>query len=118
MGLSSNTLLHQTNHAGLSGIIRDKGFKVLYSLEEIKSPSPYPFKFAFPMISFSDIPFTELSSHFTTVRLKIIHKSIAQPCNMLDVSKRLFRKPTSPLSKERHLYCTWTPSTTFGSFFV
>lgn len=63
MGLSSNTLLHQTNHAGLSGIIRDKGFKVLYSLEEIKSPSPYPFKFAFPMISFSDIPFTELSSH-------------------------------------------------------
>jgi hypothetical protein len=58
IGLSSNTLLHQTNHAGLSGIIRDKGFKVLYSLEEIKSPSPYSFKFAFPMISFSDIPFT------------------------------------------------------------
>jgi hypothetical protein len=63
MGLSSSTLLHQTSYSGLTGIIRDKGFKVLYSLEEIKSPSPFPFKYAFPMISFSDIPFSELSSH-------------------------------------------------------
>lgn len=63
MGLSSNTLLHQTDYYGLTGIIKDRGFKVLYSFEEIKSPSPFPFKYAFPMISFSDIPFSELSSH-------------------------------------------------------
>ncbi len=63
MGLSSSTLLHQTDLYGLTGIIKDKGFKVLYSLEEIKSTSPFQFKYAFPMISFSDIPFSELSSH-------------------------------------------------------
>lgn len=63
MGLSSNTLLHQTDYYGLTGIIKDRGFKVLYSIEEIKSLSQFPFKYAFPMISFSDIPFSELSSH-------------------------------------------------------
>lgn len=63
MGLSSSTLLHQTDYRGLTGIIKEKGFKVLYSLEEIKSLSSFSFKYAFPMISFSDIPFSELSSH-------------------------------------------------------
>lgn len=63
MGLSSSTLLHQTDYNGLSGIIKERGFKVLYSLEEIKSSSQFDFKNAFPMISFSDIPFSELSSH-------------------------------------------------------
>ena len=63
MGLSSGTLLHQTNYNGLSGIIKERGFKVLYSHEKIKYPTELDFEYAIPMISFSDIPFSELSSH-------------------------------------------------------
>lgn len=63
MGLSSNTLLHQTDYNGLMGIIKTKGFKLSYSLENIVSNYPVNFNYAFPMVSFSDIPFSELNAH-------------------------------------------------------
>lgn len=63
MGLSSNTLWHQTNYYNLRNIIKEKRLNVSFSLEKLKSTSPYPFNYAFPMISLSDIPFSELNSH-------------------------------------------------------
>ena len=63
MGLSSNTLWHQTKIDGLKGIINKRCFNVSYSLENLKSTSPFSFKGAFPMISFSDIPLAEYQPH-------------------------------------------------------
>lgn len=63
MGLSSNTLWHQTKYYNLWNIIKERRLNVLYSLEKLKSTSPIAFNYAFPMISLSDIPFSELSSH-------------------------------------------------------
>jgi hypothetical protein len=63
MGLSSNTLWHQTKIDGLRGIISKRRFSVSYSLEKLKSTSPFEFSYAFPMISFSDIPLSEFESH-------------------------------------------------------
>lgn len=63
MGLSSNTLLHQTDFYGLSGILKAKSFQLSYSLEEIRSTLDLHFKYAFPMVSFSDIPFSDLINH-------------------------------------------------------
>jgi hypothetical protein len=63
MGLSSNTLWHQTDFYPLQRIIKEKKINVNYSLEDLKSISPYPFNYAFPMISFSDIPLSEFGAH-------------------------------------------------------
>lgn len=63
MGLSSNTLWHQTDFYPLQRIIKAKKINVNYSLEDLKSLSPYPFNYAFPMISFSDIPLSEFGAH-------------------------------------------------------
>jgi hypothetical protein len=63
MGLSSNTLWHQTDYNSLIKIIKSEKLNVSYSLEDLKSNSPYPFNYAFPMISFSDIPLSEFGAH-------------------------------------------------------
>lgn len=63
MGLSSNTLWHQTDYPFLKKIIKDRKFKLRFSVEDLKSASPFEFKFAFPMISFSDIPISEYNTH-------------------------------------------------------
>jgi hypothetical protein len=63
MGLSSNTLWHQTDYNSLAKIIKSKKLNVSYSLEDLKSNSPYLFNYAFPMISFSDIPLSEFGAH-------------------------------------------------------
>jgi hypothetical protein len=62
MGLSSNTLWHQTKIDGLRGIIKKRVFRLSYSLEKLKSNTPYTFSYAFPMISLSDIPFAEFEA--------------------------------------------------------
>ena len=62
MGLSSNTLVHLTDKKeALIGILKE-GFKVKYCNEMI-STQDGPISAAFPMISFSDIPLSELSPH-------------------------------------------------------
>jgi len=63
MGLSSNTLWHQTDFYPLQSIVKSKKINVNYSLEDLKSDSPFPFNYAFPMISFSDIPLSEFGAH-------------------------------------------------------
>lgn len=63
MGLSSNTLWHQTDFYPLQRIIKERKINVSYSLEDLKSVSPYPFNYAFPMISSSDIPLSEFGAH-------------------------------------------------------
>lgn len=59
MGLSSNTLLHTTKKEGLKGILKDFAFRPRYCLEELYE-SKYSLDYAFPMISFSDFPISEL----------------------------------------------------------
>ena len=62
MGLSSNTLIHLTDKKeSLIGILKE-GFKVKYCNEQI-SMKDGPISAAFPMISFSDIPLSELHLH-------------------------------------------------------
>lgn len=67
MGLSTDTLLHQTDFSNLIEIVKKKNFKVSYcsekfgfkdSLEEEKG-----YRFVFPMICFSEIPISSLHNH-------------------------------------------------------
>lgn len=62
MGLSSNILWHQTNEEGFHAILKSKKLLYSYSLERIvpvKGMKP----FAFPMISVSDYPISEISNN-------------------------------------------------------
>jgi hypothetical protein len=62
MGLSSNTLIHLTlKKEALIGIIKE-GFKIKYCYENLKTING-SVTAAFPMVSFSDIPLSELSYH-------------------------------------------------------
>lgn len=63
MGLSSGALLHQTDYDGLRAILRGSTFLISYSLEDIYCFGGDHYSAAFPMVSFSDIPFSELGSH-------------------------------------------------------
>ena len=62
MGLSSNTLLHQTSKKSLEFFIEKKGFPLSYCREFLRSSHLTPAA-AFPMICFSDIPLSELHEH-------------------------------------------------------
>lgn len=62
MGLSSNTLWHQTKKEGLKGIIKDRCLYISYSLEDITS-NRYNAKFAYPMISVCDLPLAETGNY-------------------------------------------------------
>lgn len=61
MGLSSNVLWHMTKRDAFFSILKSKQFRYSYSLEKA-----FPLKdmkgIAFPMISMSDLPFSEIAS--------------------------------------------------------
>ncbi len=58
MGLSSNTLWHQTDEDGLKGIVKDKCLYISYSVEKVTSAG-YDVEFAYPMVSVCDLPLAE-----------------------------------------------------------
>ncbi len=58
MGLSSNTLWHQTNKDGLEGIIKDECLYISYCIEDVTSAG-YNVEFAYPMVSVCDLPLAE-----------------------------------------------------------
>lgn len=60
MGLSSNVIWHQTDYQGLKGIIEKMAFQTSYSLETINDVNV-----AFPMISFCDIPLSDMREYLT-----------------------------------------------------
>lgn len=62
MGLSSNVIWHQTDFNGLRSILKLKKFLYSYSLESIKWKSSRV-DIAFPMISFCDIPLSDISEY-------------------------------------------------------
>lgn len=62
MGLSTNILWHQTNNEGIKNIIENKRFVCSYSLETIFWKRSNR-KIAFPMISFCDIPFSDMHEY-------------------------------------------------------
>lgn len=64
MGLSSNVIWHQTNFDSLKAILPNMAFKPSYSLETINWRQKETC-IAFPMISFCDIPFADLSEYLT-----------------------------------------------------
>ena len=66
MGLSTDTLLHQTKFEHLQNIIDEGHFKVNYSKEEFNSTvnaMGSGYIHVFPMVSFSEIPISSLHNH-------------------------------------------------------
>lgn len=61
MGLSSNTLWHQTKKGFLERILKERRFTFSYSKETL----PNSEIIAFPMISFCDLPFSEFADYIT-----------------------------------------------------
>lgn len=62
MGLSSNTIIHFTkNISNLKGVLTD-GFKISYCRETINVKSK-KYDLLIPMVSFCDIPFSQIISH-------------------------------------------------------
>ena len=61
MGLSSNTLWHQTKKGFLEKILKEKRFTFSYSKETLPNGEVA----AFPMISFCDLPFSEFTDYIT-----------------------------------------------------
>lgn len=62
MGLSSNMVWHQTDFDGLKAILTEKCFKCSYSLENIHWKSSH-IQIAFPMLSFCDIPLSDMDDY-------------------------------------------------------
>lgn len=62
MGLSSNIIWHQTNIDGLKAILSECQFKCSYSLEDINWKSSH-LELAFPMLSFCDIPLSDIDDY-------------------------------------------------------
>ena len=62
MGLSSNTLWHQTKKGGLRGILKNKCLYISYSLEDVTS-TQYNAAFAYPMVSVCDLPLAETRNY-------------------------------------------------------
>lgn len=58
MGLSSNTLWHQTDEDGIKGIIKERCLYISYSVEDVTSAG-YNAQFAYPMVSVCDLPLSE-----------------------------------------------------------
>lgn len=62
MALSSNSLIHFTkSKSSLKGIL-ENDFRVKYCLEKVKTKN-LMFDFAIPMVSFCDIPLSEIKNH-------------------------------------------------------
>ncbi|MEO8588093.1 MAG: abortive infection system antitoxin AbiGi family protein [Flavobacteriales bacterium] len=66
MAVSSNTVIHFTQSKdSLKGILRE-GFKVFYCREEVFfENSKGPMAYAVPMVSFCDIPLSEVKNHIS-----------------------------------------------------
>jgi hypothetical protein len=65
MGLSSNSLIHFTNtKENLRGILTEN-FKIKYCFEETIFDTSDSVKYAVPMVSFCDIPFSEVKKHLS-----------------------------------------------------
>lgn len=62
MGLSSNILWHQTKSSGFYKILESKQLLYSYSLERIVPLKGFK-AVAFPMISLSDFPFSEIANN-------------------------------------------------------
>ena len=62
MGVSSNTLIHQTTKQGLISILTQSAFKLSYCKEEIHTVSGSVIA-GVPMVSFCDLPLTELKNY-------------------------------------------------------
>lgn len=64
MGLSSNTIIHFTNtFTALKGILSDD-FKINYCSERVNGSSEF-IHLGIPMVSFCDIPFSQIIEHVT-----------------------------------------------------
>lgn len=64
MGLSSNSIMHFTDSAdSLKGILKE-GFKVNYCLENVETPNG-ALHYSIPMVSFCDIPLSEMKEHIS-----------------------------------------------------
>lgn len=61
-GLSSNIIWHQTKINGTKAILGNRLFKCSYSLEDIHWKSSH-LELAFPMLSFCDIPLSDISEY-------------------------------------------------------
>jgi len=64
MGLSSNSIMHFTNSADHLKAILKEGFKVKYCLENVETPNG-ALHYSIPMVSFCDIPLSEMKEHIT-----------------------------------------------------
>lgn len=73
MGLSTNILWHQTSNEGIKNIIEKKSFVCSYSLETILWKGSTR-KIAFPMISFCDIPFSDMHEYLLDKEGKVVGK--------------------------------------------
>ena len=63
MGLSSNTLWHQTKKDGLKGIIKNKCLYLSYCVEDLTSTGYDYASFAYPMVSVCDLPLAETGEY-------------------------------------------------------
>lgn len=67
MAISTNSVIHYTERFDfLKGILQDGGFRIKYCLETIDIKAPNPFHVAYPMVSFCDIPLSEIKIHSDT----------------------------------------------------
>jgi len=64
MALSTNSVIHYTNSLeNLVGIIKAQGFRIKYCSENLDITFEHPLSSAFPMVSFCDIPLSEVKIH-------------------------------------------------------
>lgn len=64
MSLSSNSVIHYTNKLeNLKGIFKSEGFRLKYCLEKLNINFGKEISSAIPMVSFCDIPLSEVKNH-------------------------------------------------------
>ena len=63
MAISTNSIIHYTNSLEKLKCIIKEGFKVKYCLEDLFLKDDTEKTWAFPMVCYCDIPFTEIKNH-------------------------------------------------------